>query len=117
VAQPVEHDLRDGFLPLDRLIARLVADRRGKAVEIARIGGRASVGLASAFDGIGGPAPADMTGVDGYPALFVELARRGWSDAELAGLAQGNILRVMARVEAVAAGMAGTPPADAIDRP
>ncbi len=58
-----------------------------------------------------------MTGVDGYPALFVELARRGWSDAELAGLAQGNVLRVMARAEAVAASMAGMPPIDATDRP
>ncbi len=84
---------------------------------IARIAGKASVGLGSDYDGINGTSPTDMTGVDGYPALFVELARRGWSDAELAGLAQGNILRVMEKVEAVAAGMAGTPPIDAIDRP
>ncbi|MBX9858288.1 MAG: dipeptidase [Sphingomonas sp.] len=84
---------------------------------IARIAGKASVGLGSDFDGINGTSPTDMTGVDGYPALFVELARRGWSDAELAGLAQGNILRVMGKVEAVAAGMAGTPPVDATDRP
>lgn len=84
---------------------------------IARIAGRASVGLGSDFDGINGTAPVDMTGVDGYPALFVELARRGWTDAELAGLAQGNILRVMEKVEAVAAGMAGMPPVDASDRP
>jgi len=84
---------------------------------IARIAGKASVGLGSDFDGINGTAPVDMTGVDGYPALFVELARRGWTDAELAGLAQGNILRVMEKVEAVAAGMAGMPPVDASDRP
>ena len=84
---------------------------------IARFAGKASVGLGSDFDGIDGTSPTDMTGVDGYPALFVELARRGWSDAELAGLAQGNILRAMEKVEAVAAGMAGTPPIDATDRP
>ena len=84
---------------------------------IAKIAGKASVGLGSDFDGINGTSPVDMTGVDGYPALFVELARRGWSDAELAGLAQGNILRVMEKVEAVAAAMAGTPPIDATDRP
>ena len=100
--------------PQPRVTSATIADH---VEHIARIAGKASVGLGSDFDGIGGTAPADMTGVDGYPALFVELARRGWSDAELAGLAQGNILRVMARVEAVAAGMAGTPPADAIDRP
>ena len=84
---------------------------------IARIAGKGAVGLGSDYDGINGTAPRDMTGVDGYPALFVELARRGWSDAELAGLAQGNILRVMAQAEAVAASMAGMPPIDATDRP
>ena len=44
-----------------------------------------------------------------------ELARRGWSDADLKKLAGGNLLRVMARVEAVAASMAGQPPIDAVD--
>ena len=100
--------------PQPRVTSATIADH---VEHIARVAGKASVGLGSDFDGIGGTAPADMTGVDGYPALFVELARRGWSDAELAGLAQGNILRVMAQVEAVAAGMAGTPPVDATDRP
>jgi membrane dipeptidase len=84
---------------------------------IARVAGKASVGLGSDYDGINGTSPTDMTGVDGYPALFIELARRGWTDAELAGLAQGNVLRVMERAEAVAAGMAGMPPIDATDRP
>jgi membrane dipeptidase len=56
-----------------------------------------------------------MTGVDGYPVLFAELARRGWSDADLAGLAQANILRVMEQAEAVAAASAA-PPGEAIDR-
>ena len=44
-----------------------------------------------------------MTGVDGWPLLFAELARRGYSDADLAMLAQGNILRVMEGVERTAA--------------
>ncbi len=100
--------------PQPRVSSATIADH---VEHIARVAGKASVGLGSDFDGIGGTAPADMTGVDGFPALFAELARRGWSDAELAGLAQGNILRVMAQVEAVAAGMAGTPPVDATDRP
>jgi len=37
--------------------------------------------------------------VDTYPALFTELARRGWSDDELADLAGGNLLRVWGEVE------------------
>ena len=40
----------------------------------------------------------------------------GWRDRDLAALAQGNVLRVMERVEAVAAAAAGRPPVDAIDR-
>ena len=84
---------------------------------IAKLAGKASVGIGSDYDGINGTSPRDMTGVDGYPALFAELARRGWSDAELAGLARGNILRVMEKVEAVAKSMAGMPPIDATDRP
>jgi len=41
--------------------------------------------------------------VDTYPALFAELARRGWTDGELAALAGRNLLRVMREAEQVAA--------------
>ena len=36
------------------------------------------------------------------PALLAELARRGWSDADLAKVAGGNVLRVLAKAEEVA---------------
>ncbi len=45
-----------------------------------------------------------------YPALLAELARRGWSDSDLAKLAGANVLRVMERAEQVAAGMRNEPP-------
>jgi len=83
---------------------------------VARIAGHDSVGLGGDYDGIGGTAPRGMSGVDGYPLLFAELARRGWSDADLAKLAGGNVLRVMTAVEAVSRGMAGRPPVDATAR-
>jgi len=35
------------------------------------------------------------------PALFAELARRGWSDSDLRKLAGENLLRVFAQAEAV----------------
>jgi membrane dipeptidase len=41
--------------------------------------------------------------VEDYPALFVELMRRGWSDANLAKLAGGNLLRALRQAERVAA--------------
>ena len=47
--------------------------------------------------------PVGLEDVSRYPALLTELADRGWSDADLAGLTSGNILRVMQDAEDVAA--------------
>lgn len=69
---------------------------------IRKIAGVESVGIGSDFDGIEST-PAGLDGVDKYPVLFEELARRGWTDDELAGLAGRNLLRVMREAEQVAA--------------
>ncbi|CAN5158132.1 dipeptidase [soil metagenome] len=69
---------------------------------IAKIAGHDHVGLGGDLDGIEATI-SGLGGVDGYPNLFAELIRRGWSDADLAKLAGGNVLRVMRRVEAVSA--------------
>ena len=77
---------------------------------VARIAGHDHVGLGGDFDGI--PyTPTGLEGVETYPLVFAELIRRGWSDADLAKLAGGNLLRVMRRAEAVAASMKDVPPA------
>jgi membrane dipeptidase len=68
---------------------------------IRKIAGVDHVGLGSDFDGID-DTPAGLEGVDKYPALLAELMRRGWTDAEIAKLAGGNLLRVMAEAERVA---------------
>ena len=70
------------------------------------------VGLGSDFDGIP-ETPVGLEGVDKYPALLAELARRGWSDADLAKVAGGNILRVMAGVEQTSRQLASQPPSTA----
>ncbi|UVO54671.1 dipeptidase [Sphingomonas sp. SUN039] len=77
---------------------------------IAKIAGHDHVGIGGDLDGIGGDFVVGLGGVDGYPHLFAELIRRGWSDADLAKLAGGNILRVMRGAEATAAAMKGVPP-------
>ncbi len=64
-----------------------------------------------------GRTPAGLNTVSGYPLVFAELIRRGWSDENLAKLAGGNVLRVMRQAEAVAASMKNEPPAMATLEP
>jgi membrane dipeptidase len=77
------------------------------------IAGVDHVGIGSDFDGIDGTSPKGLEGVETYPALFKELARRGWSDQDLAKLSGGTVLRAMERAEQVAAAMRAEPPLDA----
>jgi membrane dipeptidase len=74
---------------------------------IRKVAGIDHVGLGSDFDGIP-DAPEGLDGVDKYPALLGELARRGWIDADLAKVAGANMLRVMTRVEEVSARLRAT---------
>jgi membrane dipeptidase len=69
---------------------------------VRKIAGVDHVGLGSDFDGIP-DGPAGLDSVDEYPALFAELVRRGWSDADLGKLAGGNLLRALAKAEEVSA--------------
>ncbi|HEY2066646.1 MAG TPA: dipeptidase [Gemmatimonadaceae bacterium] len=69
---------------------------------VRKIAGVDHVGIGSDFDGI----PENVVGLEDvstYPALFAELARRGWTDAELAKLSSGNVLRVLKQAELVSA--------------
>jgi len=83
-------------------------------VEHARkVAGASHIGLGGDYDGTDS-LPEGLEDVSGYPRLFAELVRRGWSDALLEKLAQGNILRVLERAEQVAKRLqAERPPATA----
>tara|TARA_R110000824_G_scaffold83381_1_gene208819 strand:+ start:75 stop:1316 length:1242 start_codon:yes stop_codon:yes gene_type:complete len=72
---------------------------------IRAIAGIDHIGLGGDYDGITFT-PADMSDVSTYPVLFAELAKRGYSAADLAKIARGNILRVMRGVESAAAQIA-----------
>jgi membrane dipeptidase len=77
-----------------------ITDVANHIEHIRKVAGVDHVGLGSDFDGI----DSTITGldsVDKFPALLVELARRGWSDDELSKLAGGNVLRVMGQAESV----------------
>jgi membrane dipeptidase len=77
---------------------------------VAEVAGHDHVGIGGDFDGIDAT-PDGLNGVEDYPNLFAELIRRGWSDADLAKLAGGNVLRALRRAEAVSAAMKNEPPA------
>jgi membrane dipeptidase len=76
---------------------------------VARAAGHDHVGFGGDYDGVT-YLPEGMGGVDGYPVVMAELARRGWSDTDLAKLSGGNLLRVLRAAEHVAA----APAADAV---
>jgi len=61
------------------------------------------VGLGSDFDGVGDSLPIGLKDVSQYPNLLAELRRRGYSQAQIAQIAGGNLLRVWAAVDAYAA--------------
>lgn len=79
-----------------------VGDVADHVEHIARIAGRAHVGLGADYDGVN-YLPEGLGGVDGYVPLLAELMRRGWSDRDIAALAGGNLLRAMRQMERVAA--------------
>ncbi|MBM7404692.1 MULTISPECIES: dipeptidase [Sphingomonas] len=78
--------------PAPRVTLAQVADHID---HVARVAGVDHVGLGSDFDGVGDTLPDGLEDVATYPALLAELMRRGWSDADIAKLAGGNVLRVM----------------------
>ena len=68
---------------------------------VARVAGVEHAGIGSDFDGI----PSLPEGIDSaadLPKIAVELRKRGFSQAEVAKIFSGNILRVMRQAEAVA---------------
>ena len=78
-----------------------ISDVADHIEHIRDVAGIDHVGIGSDFDGI----PTYVQGLEDvstFPALFMELARRGWLDEELEKLAGENLLRVMRQAEAVA---------------
>ncbi len=95
--------------PMPRVTLAQVADHLD---HMARVAGHDHIGIGGDLDGID-TTPEGLGGVETYPALIAELLRRGWSEENCRKLAGGNILRVLAAAETVAAGMKGVVPPDA----
>ena len=67
------------------------------------------IGIGGDYDGMDAT-PVGLEDVTGYPRLFAELARRGYTQAELEKIASGNMLRVLKAAEAYAVSQKGQPP-------
>ena len=70
------------------------------------------VGIGADFGDTDGLVIDGVSGVDSYVDLVAELARRGWTDADLKKLTGQNILRVLRGVEQVAQSQAARLPAE-----
>jgi membrane dipeptidase len=66
---------------------------------VREVAGVEHVGLGGDYDGTG-TLPAGLEDVASYPRLLAALADRRWSDADLAALTSGNVLRVLREAEA-----------------
>jgi membrane dipeptidase len=78
-----------------------IAEVADHVEHVRKVAGVEHVGLGGDYDG-NDAWPEGLEDVSGYPRLFAELVRRGWSDEDLARLANGNILRVLRKAEEVA---------------
>ena len=78
-----------------------LADHIGHAVNVAGVD---HVGLGSDFDGVPhAMVPEGLDDVAGFPAITLELMRRGHSAADVTKILGGNLLRVLAQAERIAA--------------
>lgn len=95
--EALEEEIIDSLHP-PRPPLSLVADH---VDHVARVAGQDHVGIGGDYDG-NRFWPVGLEDVSGYPYLFAELLRRGWSEQNLARLANGNIRRVLRDAESIA---------------
>ncbi len=73
---------------------------------VRNVAGVGHVGLGGDFDGTP-DVTVGLEDVSAYPALFAELLARGWTEAECAALAGGNVLRALCAAESYAMSTSG----------
>jgi len=78
-----------------------IADVIAHIEHVRDVAGIDHVGIGADYDGIDS-APVGLEDVSTYPALFAELSRRGWSEADLRKLAGENVLRAWTQAASVA---------------
>jgi membrane dipeptidase len=86
-----------GNLKLPKTSIAMVANH---IEHIRKVAGVKHIGLGGDYDG-NTDWPVGLEDVSGYPLLFAELIRRGWSDEDLKLLAGENVLRALGQAEEV----------------
>ena len=86
-----------------------ISDMADHIDHIRDIAGVDHIGIGGDYDGMP-TGPIGMEDVTGYPALFVELAKRGYSQEDLEKIASRNMMRVMRGAEAYAASVGDMAP-------
>ncbi|WP_271438226.1 dipeptidase [Pontixanthobacter luteolus] len=85
-----------------------IADMADHIDQVRKMAGIDAIGIGGDYDGMP-TGPVGMEDVAGYPALFTELARRGYSQADLEKISFGNMMRVLRAAEAYKASVATMP--------
>ena len=78
-----------------------IGDMADHIDHIRDVAGIDHIGIGGDYDGMP-TGPVGMEDVTGYPALFVELAKRGYSQADLEKISSRNMMRAMRAAEAYA---------------
>ena len=78
-----------------------ISDMADHIDHIRDIAGIDNIGIGGDYDGMPN-GPVGMEDVTGYPALFVELAQRGYSQEDLEKISSRNMMRVMRAAEVYA---------------
>ncbi|MCP5397033.1 MAG: membrane dipeptidase [Sphingomonadaceae bacterium] len=86
-----------------------VSDMADHIDHIRKVAGIDHIGIGGDYDGML-TGPVGMEDVTGYPLLFVELARRGYTQEDLEKISWRNMMRVMRGAEAYAASVADMEP-------
>ena len=86
-----------------------IGDMADHIDHIRKIAGIDHIGIGGDYDGMPS-GPVGMEDVSGYPLLFVELARRGYSRADLEKISSRNMMRVLRGAEAYKKSVAESPP-------
>lgn len=89
-----------------------ISDMADHIDHVRKMAGIDHIGIGGDYDGMP-TGPVGMEDVAGYPALFTELARRGYSQADLEKISMRNAVRVMKAAEAYSTSQRGVPPYEA----